>query len=167
MLIGKAFAALGQAPYGPVLLGLPQDLLSSRFIPSPLLAEVVQAVPRRGEPRIDNAVAAIESAERPVILVDDYLLRSPAAEDDLACFATRLGAPVLQVAYRRGPMFFQQVQTTSVPTSLGLYDPGDARHRGLVEAADLLITVEDRNMYPRVVVLTVRLNDDGDEAPRR
>jgi acetolactate synthase-1/2/3 large subunit len=94
---------------------------------------------------------SIESAERPVILVDDYLLRSPMAERDLARFATRLGAPVLQVAYRRGPMFFQQLRSTTVPTFLGLFDPRDAQHRALLEEADLVVTLEDRNMYPRVV----------------
>jgi acetolactate synthase-1/2/3 large subunit len=37
-LVRQAFAALGRAPYGPVLLGLPQDVLTSRFVPSRLLA---------------------------------------------------------------------------------------------------------------------------------
>ncbi|MBI3688210.1 MAG: thiamine pyrophosphate-binding protein [Actinobacteria bacterium] len=150
-LVGEALSALDQTPPGPVLLGLPHDVLVSRFVPLELVAEMTPPVPPRGEPAVSEALVLIEASERPVILVDDYLLRSPTAEYDLASFATRLGAPVMQVAYRRGPMFFEQLRASAVPTYRGHYDPEDAHQRGLLDSADLLITIEDRNMYPRVV----------------
>jgi acetolactate synthase-1/2/3 large subunit len=150
-LMQRSLTAVGQAPYGPVLLGLPHDLLSARFVPWQLVASVEPPDGPRGELDVAAALALLRVAHRPVILVDDYLLRRPAAERLLGKLARRLGAPVLQVAYRRGPMLFQRVQKETVPTFAGSYDPADQRQRDVVESADLLITVEDRNMYPRVV----------------
>ncbi len=150
-LVSEALRALGEAPLGPVLLGLPQDVLASRFVPADVLVDPVPDAPMSREPEIGEALALIRSANHPVILVDDYLLRSPMAEADLAAFATPLSAPVLQLAYRRGPMLFQQVRVESVPTYVGQYDATAECHRRILGSADLLITLEDRNMYPRVV----------------
>jgi acetolactate synthase-1/2/3 large subunit len=150
-LVREAVTRLGQAPRGPVLLGLPQDVLTRPFVPSELLSGVGAQPPSTVVPAMVEASVVLRSAERPVILVDDYLLGWPGGESALAEFADRMRAPVLQVAYRRGPMLFQQISGAVVRSFLGRYDPQDPRHRSLLEAADLLITVEDRNMYPRVV----------------
>ncbi|MBF6213170.1 thiamine pyrophosphate-binding protein [Nocardia puris] len=150
-LVIDALGTPAESPRGPVLLGLPQDLLVRRFVPADLLPE--SGPDRSAHPRTDlaEATALVAGARNPVILVEDYLLREPTAERDLAAFAAALGAPVLQTAYQRGPMLFQQVRAEVVPTFAGPYDPTDADHRRLLGTADLLITVEDRNMYPRVV----------------
>jgi acetolactate synthase I/II/III large subunit len=150
-LAADALHSLGGPPYGPVLLGLPHDVLTSRFVPADVLADALPDTPVLTEPAVTQALALLRAAQRPVILVDDYLLRAPTAEADLAALATTLGAPVLQVAYLRGPMLFQQVRTETVPTFVGSYDPTNPEHRRLLGSADLLVTLEDRNMYPRVV----------------
>lgn len=150
-LVGQSLAAVQQAPYGPVLLGLPHDLLTGRFVPRHLVADLdLPAGPRRG-PEVATALALLRAAKRPVVLADDYLLRWSSADHALGTLAGRLGAPVLQVTYRRGPMLFPRLRRSVVPTFLGPYDPLDQAQRELVESADLLITIEDRNMYPRVV----------------
>jgi acetolactate synthase-1/2/3 large subunit len=100
---------------------------------------------------LDSAATLISVAARPLVLIDDYALLHPGARPALAAFCARTGAPVLQVRYRRGPMLFERLSTADVPSFLGWYDPARPDHRKLLEAADLLITVEDRNMYPRVV----------------
>jgi acetolactate synthase-1/2/3 large subunit len=138
---------------GPALLGLPQDLAETAFIPagaSPPLSSV--RVPAVSTARLSRARALIREARRPVVFIDDYLLTDDGtAETLLGTFAQRLGAPVYQVAYRRGPMLFQHATPRRVPTLAGLYDPADPAHTAVLAQADLLITVEDRNMYPRVV----------------
>ena len=144
-------AALAPAP-GPVLLGVPHDVAATSFVPRQALnrswaisSEPVQL------PDLALAVAMIGRARRPLILIDDYLLdHGPAAEAALGRFAAAIAAPVLQLAYRRGPMLFQQAQPHLVPTLTGPYDPASPGHTSLMAQADLLITVEDRNMYPRV-----------------
>lgn len=141
-------------PRGPVLLGLPQDLLTQRFVPG---GTVISPAETAGQPESTTereyarALALVRSADRPVVLVDDYLFGTSGAESELAALAASLSAPVLQVAYQRGPMLFQQVRADLVPQYLGRYDPTDELHRQLLASADLAVTVEDRNMYPRVV----------------
>lgn len=53
--------------------------------------------------------------------------------------------------YRRGPMLFERLSQNEVPNFIGWLDPNSAHHRSVVQQADLLITVEDRNLYERVV----------------
>lgn len=149
--IAEALDAVNELPLGPVLLGVPQDLLSSRFVPLEALAEAHPTAPTRPEPPIAEALALFRRSRRPVVLVDDYLFRSSAGEAALAEFAALVSAPVFQVAYRRGPMLFQQVRPERVATFLGPYDARNGQHRSILGSADLLVTVEDRNMYPRVV----------------
>lgn len=141
-------------PYGPVLFGLPQDVAERRWIP-------VGLVTARDEPPTDlraaaesdlaGAAAALREARRPLLLIDDYLLRYHGAADALAQAADRLGAPVLQVRYRRGAMLFERLSATRVPAFHGWFRPDNPGHRELLAATDLLVTLEDRNMYPRVV----------------
>lgn len=138
---------------GPTLLGLPQDLAETAFIPvnAPLPARVETAA-IASPTDLSRAQALIRSARRPVVLIDDYLLADDGtAEMMLGTFAQRIGAPVYQVAYRRGPMLFQQASPRRVPTLAGPYDPADPVHAAVLARSDLVITVEDRNMYPRVV----------------
>ncbi len=151
-ILCDAFQALDARPYGPVLLGIPQDVLEASFVPGALIADCRMRgqAPPAGD--IARALRLISEARHPVVLVDDYFLRAGAeAETALGAFARLAGAPVLQVAYRRGPMLFQRIQSDRVPTFAGFYDPAHPRHRAVMESADLLVTVDDRNMYPRVV----------------
>lgn len=138
-------------PYGPVIVGLPQDTLETEWIPAQ--AVMVDAPPEtvRAAPALAQAATLIENAQRPLILLDDYLLKYPEARPALREFAELLGAPVLQVRYWRGPMLFERVSASDIPAFVGWYDPLSATHRELMQQTDLLITLEDRNMYPRVI----------------
>jgi acetolactate synthase-1/2/3 large subunit len=138
---------------GPTLLGLPQDLAETAFIPEGASIPVRTQTGLTASPNeLPRARELIRAARRAVVFIDDYLLTDDGTAEAMAgSFALRLGAPVFQVAYRRGPMLFQQVTSRRVPTFAGLYDPADPAHAYVLGSADLLVTVEDRNMYPRVV----------------
>jgi acetolactate synthase-1/2/3 large subunit len=151
-------AALGDTmrrPYGPVLLGLPQDIAQDAWVPYPaclaarsltwqrLAADAVEAVPA--------AADVVRAAARIVVIADDYFLRYADAAQILAAFCAKTGALVLQVKYQRGAMLFDRLSQREVPAYAGWLDPSDAGQRNLLNRADLLITLEDRNMYRRVV----------------
>ena len=143
-----------QKPYGPTLFGLPQDVAETAWIPWQVVtgAKRLEARPVVPQEHIDAAVRLMQQATRPLILVDDYLIRpGGAAQSALADVADRIGAPVLQVRYRRGAMLFERLSMRQVSSFIGWLDPNGAHHRRLLAGADLLITVEDRNMYPRVI----------------
>jgi acetolactate synthase I/II/III large subunit len=141
-------------PCGPVLLAIPQDVAEAAWVPLAKLPRPASMKPEpvsRDDETIRTAAALVAAAGRPVVLIDDYALAHDGLRPALATFCERTGAPVLQVRYRRGAMLFERVTAAAVPGFLGWYDPADHRHRALLAAADLLITVEDRNMYPRVI----------------
>jgi acetolactate synthase-1/2/3 large subunit len=100
---------------------------------------------------LDEARRTIAAARRVVVLVDDYLLTQPGATRALAGFADSCDATVFQARYRRGPMLFQRLDPNAVPGFVGWYDPERRDHVRAVEEADLLVTVEDRNLYERVI----------------
>jgi acetolactate synthase-1/2/3 large subunit len=144
--------ALSELPLGPVLLGVPQDILSNMFVSQELIPIYGGSENQIDERAISAVVKAIISSTKTVILVDDYAFRSePSAEIALADFSNATSASVFQVAYRRGPMLFQQLSADSVPNYVGHYQPTNADHFQMLHSADLLITIEDRNMYPRVI----------------
>ncbi|WBB78675.1 thiamine pyrophosphate-binding protein [Micromonospora sp. WMMD882] len=148
----QADLAVRQAPFGPVLLGVPQDVAESYWVPLEQLrnlpADPYRPVDQRG---VRAATALLSSAARPVALVDDYALRHPGVREALAAFSRATGSAVLQVKYRRGPMLFERINETEVPGFVGWYDPNDPAHRAVMQSTDLIVTVEDRNMYPRVI----------------
>ena len=149
--VRHALEVAATRPFGPTLVGVPQDVAETPWIPQSTLVRRDRPVPAPAVSEVEDLVAAIEEAERPLLFVDDYLLKYPGARERLRAFAARLGAPVLQVRYVRGPMLFERLSRTDVPQFVGWYDRADPRHARLLLEADLLITLEDRNLYPRVV----------------
>ncbi|MBO3741955.1 DUF4915 domain-containing protein [Actinoplanes flavus] len=148
----QADLAVRQAPFGPVLIGVPQDVAESCWVPLedlPLRAGNASRPVDRDAVR--EAAGRLAGAARPVTLVDDYALKHPDVRAALAAFSRATGSAVLQVKYRRGPMIFERVSAAEVPGFVGWYDPNDPNHRAIMEATDLIVTVEDRNMYPRVI----------------
>jgi acetolactate synthase I/II/III large subunit len=137
-------------PWGPTLIGLPQDVAEARWIP---LTALAKDPVRIATPNVDveRAVVALSSASRPVILVDDCALRSDGFRPALKCLSGHIGAPVFQVRYRRGPMLFERLREEEVSNFIGWLNQYSYAHQQILEKADLLITVEDRNMYRRVV----------------
>jgi acetolactate synthase I/II/III large subunit len=142
-------------PCGPVLVGLPQDVAEAKWIAwSQLASNSSHVLPNASSPwkkDVWGLATLIASHSRPLVLLDDYFLKYDGAQEALAGFVERIGAPVLQLRYRRGPMLFERVNPRKVPSFLGWLNPGDDDHRRLLAEADLLITLEDRNLYRRVV----------------
>ncbi|HEY4457227.1 MAG TPA: DUF4915 domain-containing protein [Pseudonocardiaceae bacterium] len=142
------------APFGPSLLAIPQDVAEAAWVPLSALPETIQAYP---VPRADVRAALggagelVAAAKRPVVLIDDYAFASDGLRAALNALCERTGAPVLQVKYRRGPMIFERLRVSEVPAFIGWYHPNSPAHQSIMDSADLLITVEDRNMYPRVL----------------
>lgn len=152
-VVDQAMAIAEALPRGPVLVGVAQDILEARVAPAANLARPWQPLPKPTPSRrvLRRAGSLLGSARSPVILIDDYLLQHAGAGATLAAFAEALAAPVFQLRYRRGPMLFPQLTAATTPLFAGLYDPKVDSHRKLMAAADLLITVEDRNTNRRVV----------------
>lgn len=152
----SAFADASTHPHGPRLFGIPQDVAEAPWLELEAVAETLDIAPSppRREPDPDAVAAAatlIRGAASPVVMIDDYALRYPAIRPLLASLADIADAPVLQLRYTRGPMMHERLSSHDVPRFLGWYDAGRPEHVAAMEGADLLITVEDRNMYPRVV----------------
>ncbi|MFK0291782.1 thiamine pyrophosphate-dependent enzyme [Streptomyces sp. NPDC090442] len=149
----EACRVVRQAPYRPALFGIPQDVAEQRWIPAEALAEA-PTPPAPGLPETEVVAAAtglLATAERPVILVDDYALRHDGVREGLDRVSRALGAAVLQVRYRRGPMLFERLRSEEVHGFAGWLNPYSPAHLELLDRCDLLVTVEDRNIYPRVV----------------
>jgi acetolactate synthase-1/2/3 large subunit len=98
-----------------------------------------------------QAAALINNKKNIVIFADDFLYKNKNAKSELVEFAKVLGAPVFQVFYGRGPMLFEKSQVKYNPYFVGSYRPDNDYHKKVMQNADLLITLEDRNMYERVV----------------
>lgn len=144
-------------PAGPVLLGFPQDLAECdwaepSFLPVRSAGTSHASAPAElPVPDLQAAAQLLAGSDRVGVLVDDYFFRWEGAQRALASFSALHAAPVFQVGYRRGPMLFPTVDPGIVRYSLGKYAPGREVCRQFLENVDMLVTVEDRNMYPRVV----------------
>lgn len=139
-------------PHGPVLLGLCQDIAQDPWVPYPVCAAARSLTrPCLAGAAVGAAAEVVRAAARVVVIVDDYLLRYADAAQILAAFCARAGAVVLQVRYQRGAMLFDRLSRVEVSAYAGWLDPSDAWQRNLLNRADLIITLEDRNMYRRVV----------------
>lgn len=153
MQLEEAITLLRRPPFGPVMVGVPQDIAEKKWFPADMFDQ--PASTESGD-TLDasclNAVAQrIRDLRSPVILIDDYYLKYESALKTLDTFSKQIGAPVLQVRYRRGPMLFQRVSPQVVEQFAGWYDPAKSEHRELLERADGIILLEDRNMYARVI----------------
>jgi acetolactate synthase-1/2/3 large subunit len=148
-----ALAFSSRAPYRPALFGIPQDVIEKRWIPITEISGGAVTEAPRGPDRSTLAAAAQQLGEsrRPLFLVDDYALRFPGMRQALDRISGALGAPVLQVRYRRGPMLFERLRQDDVANFVGWLNPFSSVHADLLGSCDALVTVEDRNIYPRVV----------------
>jgi acetolactate synthase-1/2/3 large subunit len=144
-----------ERPLGPTLFGLPQDIAETPWIPWSCLGKGSRSPTTVASdckhPSLPLLGATLSHSKRIVILIDDYLLSYPGAHMTLQRLSTALASPVLQVQYVRGPMLFERVSGQEVPNFIGFYDPLNSTHADLMEQADFLITLEDRNLYPRVI----------------
>ncbi|WP_198654438.1 thiamine pyrophosphate-binding protein, partial [Nocardia aurea] len=148
----EAIATAARQPYGPVLFGVPQDVAEARWLSLAVFARACADFGGEAElPAVGRALELLQAARRPLFLVDDYALHYDGIHEELDRVTRLLGAPVLQLRYRRGPMLFERLRSERVGHFVGWLNQFSAAHRALLDDADLLITVEDRNIYRRVV----------------
>src|SRR6185437_7102940 len=121
-------------PAGPSLIGLPQDVAETTWVPLTTLDVPASHAdqPELPPDQIDAAVALVAASSLVLIMIDDYLLRHELARPALAGFARGAGALVTQARYRRGAMLFERLQPGEVPGFIGWYDPADPRHQALM-----------------------------------
>jgi acetolactate synthase-1/2/3 large subunit len=148
----RALAFSSRAPHRPAMFGVPQDVAEQRWLPLAALAMPAPGLaPAIDQAALESAVEHLMRAERPLVLVDDPALRFAGIRPALDRLSQTLGAPVLQVCYRRGPMLFERLRRDEVTNFVGWIDRFNPAHEELLRSCDLLLTVEDRNIYERVV----------------
>ncbi|KKS90019.1 MAG: Acetolactate synthase large subunit [Microgenomates group bacterium GW2011_GWC1_43_11] len=152
-VIIKAIRESRSFPVGPTIVGIPQDAFERRLIPLEYVQNINISTPviSMNHNELKKVSRIIKNKKHPVILVDDFLYKNIYAKPALQQFAEKLRAPILQVAYRRGPMLFESTAQKYNPYFVGQYDGDNPYHKKLMSETDLLITIEDRNAYERVV----------------
>jgi acetolactate synthase-1/2/3 large subunit len=148
-----ALAFCTSPPHRPAIFGIPQDVAESRWIPREALRTAPPGTPSTDlrQPALQSLLEELRQSRRPLFLLDDYALHHAGLRPALDRLSTLTGAAVLQVRYRRGPMLFERLRSEEVANFAGWLNPFSAVHRALLAACDLLVTVEDRNIYERVV----------------
>ena len=152
-MLRTALGTSARQPTRPSMFAIPQDVAEARWIP--LSALQCPWRPLTAAVAADSAVAraadVLGRASRPLFLLDDYALAHPCLRETLDELTNLIGAPVFQLRYRRGPMLFERLRQEEVGNFLGWFNPFSAAHHDLLAGCDLLITVEDRNIYRRIV----------------
>ena len=148
----RALAFSSQAPHRPALFGVPQDIAEQRWLPlAAVITTSAKPAPVVDEAALESAAEQLMRAHRPLLLIDDPALRYQGMRQVLDRISAELGAPVLQVRYRRGPMLFERLRSDEVANFVGWLDRFHPAHQELLDSCDLMVTVEDRNIYQRVV----------------
>jgi len=152
-MIVQSFKDTIMCPRGSVILGIPQNILDTRWIPLDALSQI--DISDKKDECDDKTIKAIldtiNNSCRPVIIVDDFAFRRESAKKIIIDFASKINATLFQLGYRRGPMLFEQIISNQCNTAVGHYLPTNQVHREYLENADLIITIDDRNMYKRVI----------------
>jgi acetolactate synthase-1/2/3 large subunit len=101
-IVSRAFYAATTGRPGPVVIGLPQDMLTERVTsPTPLPFEPVETWP--GAPDMAELARLIASAQRPMLILGGSRW-TEAACGAIKRFAENFALPVV-TSYRRGPLF--------------------------------------------------------------
>lgn len=143
-----------QPPFGPVIIGIPQDVLEKKWINKNFVKKFKVSLQKEKLTKTSitkNLITKINKSKNIIIFVDDFLYKNSKAKKFLPIFAKKLNAPIFQVHYNRGPMCFESTNQESNTFFAGYYYPSDSRYKNIFQKADLIITLEDRNMYKRVV----------------
>jgi 3D-(3,5/4)-trihydroxycyclohexane-1,2-dione acylhydrolase (decyclizing) len=140
--LARAMAVLTDpAECGPVTLALCQDVQAEAFdYPASMFEERVWQMrrPRPDETELDDAVAAIRAARRPVIVAGGGVLYSE-AEADLARFAEAHGIPIGETQAGKSSVAFDH------PLGMGAVGvTGTAAANRVAEDADLVLAVGTR-----------------------
>ncbi|KKS98068.1 MAG: acetolactate synthase catalytic subunit, acetolactate synthase I/II/III large subunit [Candidatus Gottesmanbacteria bacterium GW2011_GWA2_43_14] len=150
--LGRIISRTKEIPAGPVLLGIPQDVLEKKYIPADFnIGNFRSQNIASKNMLINKAVRKIKESKYPVILADDYIFKTENALKALNNLTFSAKIPVFQLFYSRGPMLFEKISVRKCPAFFGYYKLDNPISQKLIKMCDLLITIEDRNMYSRVV----------------
>ena len=149
----EALKFTSASPHKPALFGVPQDVAEEYWINLKMLAKWTNSLSlKSSEPiNLDMALKYFEQSNKPIFIVDDYALKYEGVKPLLNQISNQIGAPVMQLRYRRGPMLFERIHYNEIDNFIGWLNPFSSIHTEMLNSCDLLITIEDRNMYSRVV----------------
>ena len=149
----NAFSQATIRPYGPTMFGIPQDVAERAWIPWSVLknTKLVSQNFKVSKEKMILGAKLISESRNVLILVDDFLLKYDNIRPTIAKFSSLSKAPVLQIRYRRGAMLFERLNNKDVAHFVGWFEPRRSEHKDLLAATDLLVTLEDRNLYRRVI----------------
>lgn len=135
--IGRAFATATAGRPGPVVLALPEDILSAKADVSDLAPPLIELAPTLAGVAAD-AVDWLSSAERPLVLVGGPHWSDEAAAD-LGRFAATHGVPVT-VGFRRQDMLDNRHPNYAGDLTVG----ANPRLLARVREADALLVIGSR-----------------------
>jgi acetolactate synthase I/II/III large subunit len=141
-------------PIGPVVIGLPQDIIEQRWVPMEEVCniKIIYSKSKQvSKNQLEHVLRLIRNKRHPIIIIDDYFLKDDKAKKSLVKFAASIQAPVLQIRYLRGPMLFERLSVEQNPYFVGSYMVDNKIHKKLMSQADVLILLEDRNAYSRIL----------------
>lgn len=133
-VLRRAFKLARQAPAGPVVVSLPQDVLLQECEPDYRPSMVVHSRLRPDPQAVQQAVALLRDAQRPVLMVESGVARSEALAE-VVRFAELTGARVYQ-AWMADVNF-----PVSHPQYLGDLDPTSSPAQEVFAQADVLVGV--------------------------
>ncbi len=141
-------------PYAPTICGISQDCLELKWIPENFNSLIKNKVIKNTNTKsIQQTINIIKKSKKSLLLVDDFLFHHPLAKKSLLKLSNNLQSPILQINYQRGPMFFERICSKQNPFFVGPYNTEADLHKKLLNEADLLIMIEDRNGYKRIIGL--------------
>ena len=154
LAMARAFKIAQTPPTGPVFLSLPVNVMEERAdIELPPVTEIGSRV--RGDlSKIKEAAAMLASAKNPVIISGDGCARSGAL-GELAKLAEMIAARV-----HAEPLNSLLVFPTGHPLYAGPLFPNAKQTQGLLEGADVILSIGVNNLAP-LVYTGIRLIPDG------
>jgi benzoylformate decarboxylase len=134
LILQRAFKMAVQPPTGPVLVSIPQNVMTQELEYEYRQNTVVFPRSRPDKAALDQAVELLAGAERPLLLIESGVARCGALED-VVRFAEVTGARVYQ-AWMSDVNF-----PVGHPQYLGDFDPSDPCANDVLEGVDVLIAV--------------------------
>ncbi|MGB3354683.1 MAG: thiamine pyrophosphate-binding protein [Mycobacterium sp.] len=133
--VADAWSLAQSAPAGPTWVEIPQDVLLGPADAPPVSSVVTTVVQRRPRAElVDEAVALLSSAQRPVILAGGGVRRSSGGPEALVTLAEKVDAPVVSTVGGKGAIRFDH------PLSAASWIE-DRHTTALLEDADVLVVV--------------------------
>lgn len=145
-------ASISKTPHGVVVLGIPQDVLENKWLSDIKDSDWQVNVENKQLEHNDLLIKAkieIQNAKHPIILIDDFYLKNKECVRILNDLSNLIQCSIYQVNYTRGPMFFQTLSSKECQRFNGFI--GNPSYNEEIRKTDLIITLEDRNMYKRVI----------------